>query len=153
MNLPKNSITGYQDFHRKLIHQFAGRKHVKVTATNMFSLRKRSSETLREYLARFSGATIKISNPNQEMFVAAFHNGLRARHFNESLVQKPAETMQEVMKRAECYIKGEESNAEKRSRDHKERAPESGAHKYPEYQRRRWPSKDHRPPRNNRGSY
>ncbi|MCI97438.1 hypothetical protein A2U01_0118739, partial [Trifolium medium] len=29
--------------------------------------------------------------------------------------------MQEVTKRAECYIKGEESNAEKRSRDAKEK--------------------------------
>jgi hypothetical protein len=38
----------------------------------MFSLRQKSSETLREYLARFSEATIKVSNPNQEMFVAAF---------------------------------------------------------------------------------
>ncbi|CAJ2632006.1 unnamed protein product [Trifolium pratense] len=42
------------------------------------------------------------------MFVAAFHNGLRAEHFNESLAQKPASSMQEVNKRAECYIKGEE---------------------------------------------
>ncbi|KAK2371898.1 hypothetical protein QL285_073098 [Trifolium repens] len=87
------------------------------------------------------------------MFVAAFHNGLRAGHFNESLAQKPAETMQEVMKRAECYIKGEESNAEKRSRDHKERAPESGGNRYPEYQRRRWPSKNHRTLRNTGSSY
>ncbi|KAK2433879.1 hypothetical protein QL285_019087 [Trifolium repens] len=153
MNLPKNSITGYQDFHRKLIHQFSGSKHIQVTATNMFSLRQRSSESLREYLARFSEATIKVSNPNQEMFVAAFHNGLRAGHFNESLAQKPAETMQEVMKRAECYIKGEESNAEKRSRDHKERAPEAGNNRYPDYQRRRWPSKDHRTPRSSGNSY
>jgi hypothetical protein len=119
----------------------------------MFSLRQKSSETLREYLARFSEATIKVSNPNQEMFVVAFHNGLRAGYFNESLAQKPAETMQEVMKRAECYIKGEESNAEKRSRDHKERAPESGGNRYPDYQRRRWPNKDHRAQRSNEGSY
>ncbi|MCI80353.1 hypothetical protein A2U01_0101624, partial [Trifolium medium] len=39
------------------------------------------------------------------MFVAAFHNGLKAGQFNESLAQKPAVTMQEIMKRAECYIK------------------------------------------------
>jgi hypothetical protein len=89
MNLPKNSIAGYQDFHRKLIHQFAGSKHVQVTATNMFSLRQRSSETLREYLARFSEATIKVSNPNQEMSVAAFHNGLRAGHFKKCPWPKP----------------------------------------------------------------
>jgi hypothetical protein len=43
----------------------------------MFALRQGNSVTLREYLARFSEATIKVSNPNQEMFVAAFHNGLR----------------------------------------------------------------------------
>ncbi|MCI54255.1 hypothetical protein A2U01_0075504, partial [Trifolium medium] len=69
----------------------------------------------------FSEATIKVSNPNQEMFVAAFHNGLKAGHFNESLAQKPAASMQEIIKRASCYIKGEESNAEKRSRDAREK--------------------------------
>jgi hypothetical protein len=33
--------------------------------------------------------------------------------------------MQEIIKRAECYIKGEESNAEKRSRDARERESQS----------------------------
>ncbi|MCI49506.1 hypothetical protein A2U01_0070750, partial [Trifolium medium] len=59
------------------------------------------------------------------MFVAAFQNGLKAGQFNESLAQKPAESMQEVMKRADCYIRGEESNAEKRSSDVKERGLDS----------------------------
>jgi hypothetical protein len=146
MNLPNNSITGYADFHRKFIHQFAGSKHIQVTATNMFRLRQGNSETLREYLARFSEATIKVSNPNQEMFVAAFHNGLKAGHFNESHAQKPAETMQEVMKRAECYIKGEESNAEKRSRDSRERTIEPRNNRTPERNQRRWPPRDSRWP-------
>jgi hypothetical protein len=85
MNLHNNSVTGYVDFHRKFVHQFAGSKHVQVTTANMFALRQSHAETLREYLARFSEATIKVSNPNQEMFVASFHNGLKAGHFNESL--------------------------------------------------------------------
>ncbi|GAU44606.1 hypothetical protein TSUD_240980 [Trifolium subterraneum] len=87
MNLPRNSITGYMDFHKKFINQFSGSKHIQVTATSLFGIRQRTDENLREYLARFSEETIK-----------------------------------EVMKRAECYIKGEESNAEKRDRDSKERA-------------------------------
>jgi hypothetical protein len=61
MNLPNNSVTGYADFHRKFVHQFASSKHVQVTTTNMFALRQGNSETLREYLARFSEATIKVS--------------------------------------------------------------------------------------------
>ncbi|MCI53126.1 hypothetical protein A2U01_0074372, partial [Trifolium medium] len=47
----------------------------------------------------FSEAMIEVSNPNQEMFVAAFHNGLKAGHFNESLAQKPVLSMEEVMKK------------------------------------------------------
>ncbi|GAU42950.1 hypothetical protein TSUD_142870 [Trifolium subterraneum] len=108
MNLPKNSISSCSDFHKKFVRQFAGSKHIQVTATSLFSIRQGVSKTLREYLARFSEATIKVSNPNQEMFVADFQNGLKAGHFNESLAQKPAESMQEIMKRAECYIKGDE---------------------------------------------
>jgi hypothetical protein len=106
----------------------------------MFSIRQGNSETLREYLARFSEATIKGSNPNQEIFVAAFHNGLKAGHFNESLAQKPAETMQEVMKRAECYIKGVESNAEKRSTDSREKTTYYRSSRTPERNQRRWPT-------------
>ncbi|GAU51336.1 hypothetical protein TSUD_412830 [Trifolium subterraneum] len=121
MNLPKNSIASYTDFHKKFIYQFAGSKHVQVTATSLFEIRQGHNENLRQYLARFNEATIQVSNPNQEMFVAAVQNGLKASHFNESLAQKPACTMQEVMKRVECYIKGEESNAEKRSRDSREK--------------------------------
>jgi hypothetical protein len=85
MNLPKHSIENYADFHRKFLHQFAGSKHIQVTATSLFGIRQDQSEFLREYLARFSEATIKISNPNKEMFVAAFQNGLKAEQFNESL--------------------------------------------------------------------
>ncbi|GAU30655.1 hypothetical protein TSUD_31270 [Trifolium subterraneum] len=95
MNLPNNSIESYVDFHKKFIHQLSGTKHVKVTTTSLFTIRQNYAETLREYLARFSEATITVSNPNQEMFVAAFHNRLKAGHFNESLAQKPATLMQE----------------------------------------------------------
>jgi hypothetical protein len=144
INLPKNSIESWLDFQRKFIQQFSGSNHIKVTSTSIFATRQNHAETLREYLARFSEATIKVSNLNQEMFVSAFHNGLKAGHFNESLTQKPATSMQEIIKRVECYIKGEESNAEKRSRDAKERDPINKGNKAPDFypQRRRQP--DHR---------
>jgi hypothetical protein len=56
------------------------------------------------------------------VFVGAFQNGLRADQFNESLAHKPADSMDEIIARAECYIKGEESNVEKKARDSKERS-------------------------------
>ncbi|GAU47561.1 hypothetical protein TSUD_404080 [Trifolium subterraneum] len=92
------------------------------------------SGTLKDVALRCE-ATVTVSNPNQEMFVAAFHNGLKAGHFNESLAQKPATSMQEVVKRASCYIKGEGSPAEKRSIDAKEKDLRNNRMGYLQYSR------------------
>jgi len=121
MNLPRFSIVGFQDMTRKLIQQFSASRHRKVSFTSLFNISQKENETLRDYLARFNDATIKVSNPNQELFVGAFQNGLRAGQFNESLAQKPADPMEEIMARAECCSKGAESNVEKKARDVKER--------------------------------
>jgi len=121
MNLPRFSIVGYQDMTRKLIQQFSTSRHHKVSSTSLFKIRQKENETSQDYLTRFNDATIKVSNPNQKLFVEAFQNGLRAGQFNESLAQKPADLMEEIMARAECCIKGEESNVEKKARDSKER--------------------------------
>jgi hypothetical protein len=122
MNLPQFSVLSYQDMTRKLIQQFSPSRHQKVPATSLFNVRQGHSESLRDYLARFNDTTIKVINPNQEVFVGAFQNGLRSGQFNESLAQKPAGSMEEIIARADCYIKGEESNAEKKARDVKEHA-------------------------------
>jgi hypothetical protein len=149
MNLPKNSTESWLDFQRKFIQQFSGSKHIKVTTTSLFATRQNHAETLRENLAKFSEATIKVSNPDQEMFVSTFHNG----YFNESLGQKPATSMQEIIKRVECYIKGEEINAEKRSRDAREKDPIKKGNKAPDFypQHRRQP--DHRGQESQRKPY
>ena len=106
---------------KKFIAQFSASTYQRVTATSLFNIRQKHDEPLRQYLGRFNDATIHVLNPNQEMFVGAFQNGLKAGHFNESLAQRPALNMEEIRARAECYIKGKESNAEKNNRDARER--------------------------------
>ena len=121
MNQPRFSIVSYQDMTKKLIHQFSSSRHRKVSTTSLFNVRQEQNESLRNYLAWYNDATIKVINPNQELFVGAFQNRLRAGPFNESLAQKPADSMKEITSRSECYIKGEESNVEKKGKDAKER--------------------------------
>jgi hypothetical protein len=69
MNLPRFSIMGYQDKTRKLIQQFSASRHKKVPATSLFNVRQGQNESLRDYLAKFNDTTIKVINPNQEVFV------------------------------------------------------------------------------------
>lgn len=88
MNLPRHSIIEYSDFHRKLIHQFSWNKCQKVTTTSLLTISKGYSESLREYLFGFNEVTIKVCNPNQEMFMGEFQIRLKDGHFNESLAHK-----------------------------------------------------------------
>lgn len=44
------------------------------------------------------------------MFIGVFQNRLKERNFNETLAQRPATSLVEVVTRVESYIKGEESN-------------------------------------------
>jgi hypothetical protein len=74
MNLPQFSIVGYQDMTRKFIQQFFANRHHKVSSTNLFNILQAENESLRDYLARYNGATIKVVNPNQELFVGAFQS-------------------------------------------------------------------------------
>lgn len=90
-----------------------------MVATNLFKICVPYG-FLREYLVYFNEATIKVVHPNQEMFVGAFQNGLRAGHFNESLAHMPTSSLSEVVMREECYIKGEENNAKNKAKDVKE---------------------------------
>lgn len=76
MNLPRFSITGYQNMTHKLVHQFSASKHCKVSTTNLFNVRQDPNESLPEYLVWFNNATIKVVNPKQELFAGAFQNGL-----------------------------------------------------------------------------
>lgn len=69
----------------------------------------------------FNEDTIKVSHPNWEMFMGAFQSGLKVGHFNKSLAQKPITSMDEIMSRAEFYVKVEESNMGKRFHDAKEK--------------------------------
>lgn len=60
-----------------------------------------------------------------------FQNGLMAEHFNESLAHNSTLSLAKVITKVKCYIKGEESNAEKKTHDFKERVPSAdGSHHY-----------------------
>lgn len=107
----------------KLVHQFTASCHRKMFITSLFNIYKSPSESLRDYLSHFNKATIKVVPPNQEILMGAFQNGLKLDHFNESLTQNPMLPLADVVSRVGCYIKGKESNAEKKARNVKNRVP------------------------------
>lgn len=81
-----------------------------MSTTNFLNILQGPSKSLRVYLVYFNEVTIKVIHYNYEMFIQVFQNGLRVRHFNESLAQRPTASLVEVVTHVEYYIKGGESN-------------------------------------------
>lgn len=136
MGLPRATINNYQELVRKLVHQFNASLHQKMSITIMFNICQGPLESLRDNLTRFNKAIIKVIPLNKDMFFRAFQNGLKKGHFNESLAQNPTLMLAKVVPKTNCYIKGKERNAKKKTRDSKEpisgeRSHSSNMNNYP----------------------
>ncbi|CAJ2637566.1 unnamed protein product [Trifolium pratense] len=64
-----------------------------------------------------ASATLKVTEPNEDIFVMAFEKGLSSGTFNEALTLRKANSMNEIRMRAEKHIEAEDIAREKGSRE------------------------------------
>ncbi|RDX60862.1 hypothetical protein CR513_60965, partial [Mucuna pruriens] len=70
-------------------------------------------KSLKNYLARFNNVIVWVNDPDQIFFVKAFHKGLRASPFSDSLALKRPISMEEIQMRAEKHVEAKEDQAER----------------------------------------
>jgi len=127
--IPNGSITTFSDFSRLFMDRFSVNRPKQLQIADMFDIKQKPEETLKQFLNRFCDASMGLLNPSEEMLVGAFVKGLRANLFSESLIRSPALTLAEVRSRAAIHIETEEAMQRKRSEerrpaaDHRSRDP------------------------------
>ncbi|XP_057444471.1 uncharacterized protein LOC130736690 [Lotus japonicus] len=114
--LPRGSIMNFRDFLSKFLVQFSASKTKQVTIDDLYNVRQSEGETLKQYVKRFSAASVKIEESEPNACARAFKNGLQPGKLNSKLSRKPAKSMAEVRARANTYILDEEDDAFKRRR-------------------------------------
>ncbi|XP_057418598.1 uncharacterized protein LOC130712801 [Lotus japonicus] len=114
--LPRGSITNFRDFSSKFLVQFSASKTKQVTIEDLYNVRESKGETLKQYVKRFSAASVKIGESEPNACARAFKDGLQPGKLNSKLSRKPAQLMAEVRARANTYILDEEDDAFKRRR-------------------------------------
>jgi len=119
--IPHATITSFNIFARLFMERFAVNRPKQLQIADMFDIKQRQEETLKQFLNRFCDVSMGLTNPSEEMLVGAFVKGLRAHSFSESLIRTPAMTLAEIRSRATIYIETEEAMQRKRS---KERRPQ-----------------------------
>ncbi|XP_057444343.1 uncharacterized protein LOC130736541 [Lotus japonicus] len=134
--LPRGSITNFRDFSSKFLIQFSASKTKQVTIEDLYNVRQSEGETLKQYVKRFSAASVKIEELEPNACARAFKNGLQPGKLNSKLSRRPAKSMAEVHARENTYILDEEYDAFKRRRakvekdgDQRDASPEDKASK------------------------
>ncbi|GAU41091.1 hypothetical protein TSUD_139940 [Trifolium subterraneum] len=115
--LPTRSVTSFEDLATRFVAQFAANSQKPFLVADLFDVRQRPTEPLKNYLARFNSATLKVTEPNEDIFVMAFEKGLSSGTFSEALTLRKANSMNEIQMRAEKHIEAEEIAREKGSRE------------------------------------
>jgi len=113
--LPAASIASFAAFSQVFMERFAVYRPKQLQIADMFDIKQRPEESLKQFLNRFCDISMGLINPSEEMLVGAFVKGLRANSFSESLIRLPAVTLAEVRSRAAIYIETEEAMQRKRA--------------------------------------
>ncbi|KAL0298692.1 UNVERIFIED_CONTAM: hypothetical protein Sradi_6529000 [Sesamum radiatum] len=112
--LPRAVIGSFHEFCSLFLHKFASsRKHRKIKL-NLFSIRQKEGEPLKEYLQHFNMAALEVPSTTQEVTPSAFAQGLLDRDFYKSLAKKPATKFDALLARAAKYINMEDAQSSKR---------------------------------------
>ncbi|RDX67750.1 hypothetical protein CR513_53333, partial [Mucuna pruriens] len=115
--LPPRSIHTFNDLARLFLSQFAVNKAKKLEVADLFDIKQARGKSLKDYLARFNTAIVRVNDPDQKFFIKAFQKGLRAGPFSDVLALRRPTSMEEIRVRAEKHIEVEEDQAERMEAD------------------------------------
>ncbi|XP_074559865.1 uncharacterized protein LOC141815896 [Curcuma longa] len=113
-HLPPASICSFNDFRGSFLRHFATSRAYRKTVMDLFAIKQRPKESLKDYLRRFNQGAQEVPAAPSEVLVSAFSQGLIEGDFFRSLIKKPPENFDMLMTRADKYIHVEEAQSARR---------------------------------------
>ncbi|XP_073125955.1 uncharacterized protein [Henckelia pumila] len=107
--LPSGSIANLEQLTDCFIQQFSINKKYPKTAAYLFTVIQKEGECLRDYVRRFTHAVHEVLHVNHDLLAGIMQQNLRHRKFKESIAGRPPKNLEELLERAEKYIRVEES--------------------------------------------
>ncbi|KAI3446714.1 hypothetical protein Pfo_003379 [Paulownia fortunei] len=107
--LPGGTITSFEQLTQRFLHQFSINRKYPKTAAYLFSITQKEGEPLRDYVKHFVEGVHEVPHINHELLAGIMQQNLRQGRFKDSIAGKPPVTLEELLQRAEKYIRIEEA--------------------------------------------
>ncbi|CAL9006555.1 unnamed protein product [Prunus brigantina] len=102
--LPSGSIGSFNELAYVFTKEYTSYRTIKKNPDHLYNLRKKSDESLRDYIKRFKAEKANIVGCDDRIASSAFKKGLPAEHdLYRELTITPSQTLAEVYATAECY--------------------------------------------------
>ena len=116
--IPDGQITSFSKFSKMFREHFSVNKVKSSRMYDIFGVRQKEGESLKDYLNTFSVLTVRLLTHNEEMMIAAFEQGIAMGPFIDSLIKNPIKTFFEVQERVLACIEAEEIMVRKNDNSH-----------------------------------
>ena len=111
-NLPNNSISSFAQLTDIFVEQFASSRKLEKLSDDLYRIKQRRGESLRDYVARFNTEKVSITSCNVDTAITAFRKGLMVdSDLYKELTKYPCRTMEDVLAKAWAQIKWEEDES------------------------------------------
>ncbi|XP_012835110.1 PREDICTED: uncharacterized protein LOC105955856 [Erythranthe guttata] len=107
--LPGGSLDGLGQLSERFLSQYSINKRYAKTGSYLFKVKQREGEPLRDYVQRFVKAVHEVPNVNHDLLADILQHNLRHVRFQESIARRPPQTLEELLNRAEKFIRIEEA--------------------------------------------
>ena len=117
LKLRPGTIRSFEELQQNFLARFSGSRERKLGKSHLRTVRQRRSESLREYLSRFTEESNRVDKFEDGDAISAILDGLLLGDFLNSLIKKEPKTMTELTARAGKYITLEEFVQIRRTND------------------------------------
>ncbi|XP_012850149.1 PREDICTED: uncharacterized protein LOC105969924 [Erythranthe guttata] len=107
--LPGGSLDGLSQLSERFLSQYSINKRYAKTGSYLFKVKHREGEPLRDYVQRFVKAVHEVPNVNHDLLSDILQHNLKHVRFQESIAGRPPQTLDELLNRAEKFIRIEEA--------------------------------------------
>ncbi|XP_072076680.1 uncharacterized protein [Arachis hypogaea] len=131
--LPAGSISSFEELARSFIDYFAAARIYVHGSDYLSTIRQGPQESLKDYMTRFTEATMEIQDLNPAVHLHALKAGLRLGKFRETIAITKPKTLEEFRERAAGQMEIEElreaNRTERKPRKEEDRIPRSAINK------------------------
>ncbi|CAA0815772.1 Unknown protein, partial [Striga hermonthica] len=110
--LPPRAVRDFNGFSSSFLNQFASVKAQEKSYLTLIGMQQKEGESLRDYVARYTGACVDVPSATEEIKSGGLTRGLLPGLCRKSLAKRPGRTFDKVLGRCAKYMNVEEAEAD-----------------------------------------